>query len=145
MVKFNQMYEHLHKYCLENDISPECMWDYTLIYALCVDSEQASADFELLIEEEKHEEITHHKEILKEELLKLARETPDEKALADPECLRILGKLHSKKNKDREAQLKEEKRKQAKLIKRNHIIEKYCVQHPIYENSMILAPDGEVL
>ena len=89
--------------------------------------------------------LSSHKEHIIIEIRKIAAEPKSNFDLKDKECLRIYKVLTTESYKDKIAQEKEENRKAAKKIKRNHIMEKYTVQKPIYENSMILAPDGEIL
>ena len=147
IVKCKTMIDYRNQYCKDHDLNPDWIIKTNIMYLFAEGN--SSAEEELMKtgtdSSEVEQSISPHKDQVINEIRKIASEPDTNLDLKDKECLRVYRLLTTKTYKGKIAQEKEDSRKAAKKIKRDHIMEKYTVQKPIYENSMILAPDGEVL
>jgi hypothetical protein len=142
---FKKMYDARDGYCKEHDIDAEYVFDHLCMYELANGSQTIEEQQEKIEDSKVPDNMMNHRLEIFELMKKTLDHEVTEKDYKEKSILKLFKSLTNKAFLDKQALSKQENRLKQKEITRNRIKDKFTLKRPMYENCIILAPDGEVL
>ena len=143
--RFRMLFEARDSVCREVDVSPEHMVDVKYLYWAAKEPEKVEKVFADAMLETVPQDVVEIRKGVLSKLKIISKKVLSHNDIDNIDNKIIFEKLSSQQKVSNYGKEKALQKLKDKKVRRNHVMEKFSLKKPIYENCQILAPDGEIL